>query len=197
MRDAQKMKDEDIRPILFDYLDEQGVRGRFFEEFVLGRRTRADALLVREDLIGFEIKSDRDTLARLKRQIKGYHQFCDRSYIVVGAKYLEKVQEEVPENWGVILIKKGENEEEQPTLEILRKATAGPREHLRSQLHLLWRSELIEIIRRHDLGGVSGKNKQRLREMIYHGLPRETVRAELCEALIQRDYSLYEGEDEE
>ena len=31
MKDSQKMKDEDIRPILFDYLDEQGVRGRFFE----------------------------------------------------------------------------------------------------------------------------------------------------------------------
>ena len=197
MKDAQKMKDEDIRPILFEYLDEQGLRGRFFEEFVMGRRTRADALLVREDLIGFEIKSDRDTLARLKRQIKGYHQFCDRNYIVVGAKYLDKVQEEVPENWGVILIQKGENEEDKPVLEILRKATAGPREHLRSQLHLLWRSELIEIIHRHNLGAVSGKNKQRLREMIYHGLSRDTVRAELCEALIQRDYSLYEGEDEE
>lgn len=194
MKKEIKMKDPDIRPILFDYYDEQGGRQRIIEEFPLGRRTRADALLITDCLIGFEIKSDKDTLKRLERQIIGYHTYCDKNYIVSGTKYLEKVTDEVPANWGIIHVYR--DEEGESRLEFIREAEQNPREHLRSQLHLLWRAELIDIIRKYRLGGVSGKNKQVLREMIYKGLSHEVVRRELCDTLIEREYSVEMTEEE-
>ena len=60
MKNCRKLKDEQMRSILFEYYEAKGKRLRFFEEFRLGRKTRADALLVTEtEMIGFEFKSDK------------------------------------------------------------------------------------------------------------------------------------------
>ena len=105
MESRKKLKDEQMRSILFEYYEEKGKRMRFFEEFRLGRKTRADALLVTEsEMIGFEFKSDKDTLARLEHQIHDYERFCDRNYLVTGQKYIEKAPEELPEHWGIYLV---------------------------------------------------------------------------------------------
>ena len=49
MESRKKLKDEQMRSILFEYYESKGKRLRFFEEFRLGRKTRADALLITED----------------------------------------------------------------------------------------------------------------------------------------------------
>ena len=54
MESCKKLKDEQMRSILFEYYESKGKRLRFFEEFRLGRKTRVDALLVTEDeMIGW------------------------------------------------------------------------------------------------------------------------------------------------
>ena len=192
MESRKKLKDEQMRSILFEYYEEKGKRMRFFEEFRLGRKTRADALLVTEsEMIGFEFKSDKDTLARLEHQIHDYERFCDRNYLVTGQKYIEKVPEELPEHWGIYLVYL--DNEETLQLECIRKAKPNSkRMRLHNQLRLLWRSELIPIIKKYKLGGVTKKNKLELVRTLEHNLSKEIQQQELLEALIERDYTQYQ-----
>lgn len=191
MKSSKKLKDEQMRSILFEYYESQGKRLRFFEEFWIGRKTRTDALLVtEEEIIGFEFKSDKDTLTRLEHQIHDYERFCDRNYLVTGQKFIEKAPAEIPEHWGIYLIYLDDAEVLQ--LECIRKAQPNSkRMRLHNQLRLLWRSELIPIIRKHQLGGVTKKNKLELVRTLEHNLSKEIQRQELLEALIERDYSQY------
>lgn len=198
MKDKDKLTDAQIRPALFDYYETLGERLRIMEEFPLKERyqrkahSRVDALLVWDGLTGFEIKSDRDSLARLPMQIKYYTRYCDSNYIVVGSKYLERVQEEVPENWGIIHAYR--QEDGTVKLEFLREAIRAPRNRLRTQLKLLWRAELIAIVKKHGLGGVSTRNKAELSALLYQNLSEQELRREICETLMERDYTLYEEE---
>ena len=191
MKSSKKLKDEQMRSILFEYYESQGKRLRFFEEFWIGRKTRTDALLVtEEEIIGFEFKSDKDTLTRLEHQIHDYERFCDKNYLVTGQKFIEKAPAEIPEHWGIYLIYLDDAEVLQ--LECIRKAQPNSkRMRLHNQLRLLWRSELIPIIRKHQLGGVTKKNKLELVRTLEHNLSKEIQRQELLEALIERDYSQY------
>ena len=192
MESRKKLKDEQMRSILFEYYEEKGKRMRFFEEFRLGRKTRADALLVTEsEMIGFEIKSEKDTLARLEHQIHDYDRFCDSNYLVTGQKYIEKAPEELPEHWGIYLVYL--DNEETLQLECIRKAKPNSkRMRLHNQLRLLWRSELIPIIKKYKLGGVTKKNKLELVRTLEHNLSKEIQQQELLEALIERDYTQYQ-----
>lgn len=192
MESRKKLKDEQMRSILFEYYESKGKRLRFFEEFCFGRKTRADALLVtEEEMIGFEFKSDKDNLNRLERQIHDYERYCDRNYLVTGQKFKEKAPEEVPAHWGIYCVYL--DDEETIQLECIRKAQPNQkRMRLHNQLRLLWRSELIPIIRKHKLGGVTAKNKLELVRTLEHNLSKEVQRRELLETLIERDYTQYQ-----
>jgi hypothetical protein len=62
---------------------------------------RIDMAVVNGAFSGYEIKSDRDTLARLPRQLAVYETCFDTMTIVVGAKYAAGCEENVPEWWGI------------------------------------------------------------------------------------------------
>ena len=192
MESRKKLKDEQMRSILFEYYESKGTRLRFFEEFCFGRKTRADALLVtEEEMIGFEFKSDKDNLNRLEHQIHDYERYCDRNYLVTGQKFKEKARSEVPEHWGIYCVYL--DDEETIQLECIRRAQPNQkRMRLHNQLRLLWRSELIPIIRKHKLGGVTAKNKLELVRTLEHNLSKEVQRKELLETLIERDYTQYQ-----
>ncbi len=191
MENSKKLKDEQMRSILFEYYESKGKRLRFFEEFCFGRKTRADALLVTEtEMIGFEFKSDKDNLNRLERQVHDYERFCDRNYLVTGQKFKDKAPEEIPAHWGIYCVYLDDAETIQ--LECIRKAQPNSkRMRLHNQLRLLWRNELIPIIRKYKLGGVTSKNKLELVRTMEHNLSKDIQRQELLEALIERDYTQY------
>ena len=80
--------DKDIREPLFEYLEEQHDKVRILEEKTMGR-SRADVVMVlEEEVVGVEIKSDADTYARLSRQVKDYDRFFDRNLVVVGTSHI-------------------------------------------------------------------------------------------------------------
>ncbi len=67
--------DRDIREPLFEFLEEYYGKVRIIEEKRLGR-SRADVVMILPHAVcGLEIKSDADTYARLKRQVKDYNQY--------------------------------------------------------------------------------------------------------------------------
>ena len=104
MKSSLKLKDADMREIVFDLYEDSCCKLRIFEEFCIVK-TRTDALIVLEnELIGIEFKSDKDNLDRLERQIKDYNRFCDRNYIVIGQHFREKsdvLYEILPDYWGI------------------------------------------------------------------------------------------------
>ncbi|HAG69447.1 MAG TPA: hypothetical protein DCL38_05685 [Lachnospiraceae bacterium] len=197
------LNDPAMREILFETIEADHERDgspvRVFEELVIGK-SRADAIVVtRERILGFEIKSDRDSLIRLEKQVHNYDRFCDYCYIVTGLHYLDRIEEHVPAHWGIMDILSDENGGLH--IETYRGAVRNPAERptvkLKNQMNLLWRSELMEIVRRYRLRGYSSKNKHKLRDMIVTELGKEQSKLLTCELLLNRDYSIYKKENEE
>ena len=84
--------DRDIREPLFDFLEGAYGKVRIIEEKRMGR-SRADVVMVVPDaVIGIEIKSDADTYARLKRQVRDYDQHFDANYVAVGVSHAMHIE---------------------------------------------------------------------------------------------------------
>ncbi|MCR4923707.1 MAG: sce7726 family protein [Lachnospiraceae bacterium] len=196
------LNDPRMREILFDTIEDhyekRNQKIRVFEELCIGR-SRADAIMVTEDtILGYEIKSDRDSLVRLEKQVKNYDRFCDYCYIVTGLHFIDKIEELVPEHWGIFDIL--EDEEGGLHIEIYREAVRNPLERpktkLKNQMNLLWRMELMEIIHSHKIRGYSKKNKYKLRDLIVEKLGNEESKLLTCNALLNRDYSIFDHNEE-
>lgn len=187
-----ELNDRDIRPILFDKYEAENCKQRIMEEFVLGK-CRADAILVTTDeIIGFEIKSDKDSLVRLERQVAFYNKFCDKNHIVTGTRYLEKVKSEVPEYWGIDHVYV-DDATGKSIIEEVREAIPNPKSpkvKLSNQMKFLWREELIHILKKYSIRAIS-KPKKEMVKVLKDKLEPATLKEELCETLIQRDYSKY------
>jgi hypothetical protein len=62
---------------------------------------RADLVFIQEGLHAFEIKTVRDSLARLSRQVQAYTRVFDTCTAVVAPRHAGEVCRVVPEWWGV------------------------------------------------------------------------------------------------
>lgn len=65
-------------------------------------QTRVDVAVINGHLHGYEIKSERDTLARLDAQVALYSLVLDTATIVTSGKHVDRVLGVVPDWWGVI-----------------------------------------------------------------------------------------------
>src|SRR5687767_9037317 len=52
---------------------------------------RADIAVLKKNMIGYEIKTDKDNLMRLLSQMVGYNEVFDKVYIITGSKHFTKV----------------------------------------------------------------------------------------------------------
>jgi hypothetical protein len=66
-------------------------------------KCRADIALVNGRLIGYEIKSDQDSLDRLEEQVAAYSAVFDRATLVVGERHAKSARSLVPRWWGVVV----------------------------------------------------------------------------------------------
>ncbi len=105
---------------------------------------RADIAVLNGKLIGYEIKTNRDTLQRLPSQIKAYSEVFDRAYIVTGSKHLQHVIETIPDWWGIYFIK--EAKENEYSFVSYRKGKINPRKEKIGLAQLLWKDEVKEIL---------------------------------------------------
>ena len=186
--------DKDIREPLFDFLEERYGKIRIIEEKQMGR-SRADIVMVLpEELAGIEIKSDADTYARLKRQVKDYDRFFDRNYVVAGSTHAMHIGEHVPEYWGIISV---EQMEEGVDFYMIREAARNPKMELELKLRILWRPELAHIQAICGMAKYGGKSKEFVRNKIAEGVPAEILNELISEELFERDYTEIRGKIEE
>ena len=181
--------DKDIREPLFDFLEERYGKTRIIEEKQVGR-SRADVILVRPlDLSGIEIKSDADTYARLKRQVKDYDRYFDYNYVAVGSRHGAHIAEHGPPWWGIITI---EQEEAGVDFYILREASPNPSRCLRAKLSLLWRPELAHIQKINQMPKYREKSKAFVIEKILSLVPEQLLHEQISHELFERDYTTIE-----
>ncbi len=180
--------DKDIREPLFSFLEERIGKVRFLEEKQMGR-SRADVIMITEDRIcGIEIKSDADTYARLERQIRDYSIFFDANYVVVGTSHASHIEEHVPEEWGIITV---EETEEQGAVDfyVLREAKPNPDLDPARKITILWRPELAHIQELNGLPAYKERSKACVQKLIMDRVPAEIWQRQMCEELLQRDYT--------
>ena len=106
--------------------------------------SRADIAVLNGKLIGYEIKTEKDNLNRLKSQIQAYNEVFDKIYIITGLKHLDKVIEAVPEWWGIYLIETKLTDD--CCFKSFRKAKVNKEKKSFGIAQLLWKKEAVEIL---------------------------------------------------
>jgi hypothetical protein len=121
--------------------------------------------VVNGHFIGYEIKSNNDSLRRLEGQIKSYNSVFDKAFIIVGDRYADSIANHVPEWWGVIVSVRGPRGAVH--FDLSRKAQTNKNIDPISIAQLLWRNEAEEILREKK---VPSKILRRPRAVLYECL---------------------------
>lgn len=129
------MNDADLRALLVPWILERDPRALVRHEVELRGVARADVLSVHLGrLAGWEIKSDDDSVRRLRRQVWGYGRVCEECWLVAGDRWTLEASSLVPDWWGV-LVHDGSG------LFVVREAGRNPDE-VSAMLSMLWVPEL-------------------------------------------------------
>ncbi len=162
-----------------------GARDTIDEFWVPRSNERADLAVIGRSMDGFEIKTERDTLRRLPRQIEAYGRLFDRCSVVVAEKHFDAAESMIPAWWGIttVHVNGGVNFAE------VRKPLRNPDIDREILVRLLWKDEVIGALAK--LGANPKKDTSRsvlwkeLLEVANLGQLRVAVRS----ALLDRDPS--------
>lgn len=126
---------------------------------------RIDLALVNCASLGIEIKSDRDTLNRLPKQIEIYSKIFDKVEIVSGPKLFKEIVESVPEWWGISTV----SQTNRGSLKYRkwRKSRKNINKDPLSNAQLLWKSEIIELLK---IKAIEFKFKNKSKEFLCNAL---------------------------
>lgn len=105
---------------------------------------RIDVAVVNGILHGFEIKSDRDTLARLPEQREAYNSVFDKVTLIVGGKHFVDAFKMIPDWWGIETVHMNENGS--IFFNSIREPQDNQEQHDVSIARLLWRREALDLL---------------------------------------------------
>jgi hypothetical protein len=141
----QKMKDIEMRVLIrYQLAKKFGLNIRIADELKIGKGFAiADMVAFSPRLHCYEIKSNHDSLRRLHTQIEYYAEYFERTTIVCGTSFAEKVLSST-ESWvGVWLI------EDDQSIKHLRPAKKSPYFNRLKILECLWKDELVKLVNIH------------------------------------------------
>ncbi len=126
---------------------------------------RADIAVVNGHLAGYEIKSDRDSLRRLDKQVTAYCSVFDRVSVVTEPKHVTGVSETVPVWWGIIVAHEGT--QGGISFETVRQGKFNHAVSPVAVAQLLWRDEAVHVL---ELCGASRRVLRCSRHALYEEL---------------------------
>lgn len=179
------MNDPEIRAVLLARLrsdpslfirEEHGVGYQSIRTVVF------DVLTVSEIIHGYEIKSDGDSLTRLRTQEPACSAVCDRVTIVVGASHTKAVVRRVPDWWGI----EEAAGDDSILLRVVREARDNASPNATAIADMLWCDELRQVARR--FGFRSKGCKRDLTARLVAALTLDELRAEVRFALRTHEY---------
>jgi hypothetical protein len=147
---------------------------------------RADIAVINGRLVGYEIKSDKDSLRRLGRQVRTYDAVFDSVTIVVGARFECGIRRRVPRHWGIVVATVGKRGAIH--FATLRRPRANPRVDLFSVAQLLWRAEALKLAlaTRTSSTCIANKRRQQLYEYLVANCAADVLRSEVRSCLRNR-----------
>jgi hypothetical protein len=122
---------------------DHGTRRAFQELWVPRSHERVDLAVIGQRMDGFEIKSERDTLRRLPRQVVAYSRVMDRCTLVVAEKHVESAQALVPDWWGLSTVACNGH----VRFRAVRGARMNPAVDPEILVRLLWREEALAALK--------------------------------------------------
>ena len=138
---------ECFRSVLHDWLKElhkQDPGTVIIDEMgICQGRARIDVAVVNGQLHGYEIKSDRDTLRRLRGQCDSYNKVFDRVSVVCGERHISEAIGTIPDWWEVLKVI---SIDERPRIECIRLGTRNPGRNARSLVEFLWLEEAKALV---------------------------------------------------
>jgi len=148
-------------------------------------RSRIDVAVINGCIHGYEIKSGKDSLARLARQIGIYSQTLQKVTIVTASSHLGRVLAAVPSWCGVLEAELGPKGG--ISFNAIRSARSNPDMDPVMMAHLLWRSEVLRVLSRL---GYAPKElrcpRRKLYEMLSDALSPGDITAAIRTAMVQR-----------
>jgi hypothetical protein len=161
------MLDRDIREYLHrTYLQRYKQDGTscVVEEMGLSAHAaRIDIGVINGQLVGYEIKSDRDNLDRLPSQMQVYNQIFDLVTVICGPKHEQKLDTWLAENFAHCGLMVTQRTEWGGELRPVRPATQNPARNSYMIASLLWHSEAKQLLV--ELGVSKGLSKLRRWEL--------------------------------
>ncbi|UDF20134.1 sce7726 family protein [Rhodococcus qingshengii] len=179
------MRDIDVRTALHaqlavehaDELDDTLI----VDELGLCGEARVDVAVINGALSGFELKSAKDNLRRLPRQVDVYSQVLDLAVLVVAENHLADAREIIKPWWGLTVAQSSGSE---VLLSVERSPRVNRSVDAMSLAQLLWREEALEELTIRDADrGVRSKPRwavwTRLTEVVEVDELRTVVRQKL------------------
>jgi hypothetical protein len=178
------VRDRDIRQALRTYIARthaDGPDALVVEELGISQgRARVDLALINGTINGFEIKSDRDTLARLAGQRRLYNRCFDQMTVVSGDRHLRRIRRTIPAWWGIIRAKDSATCVE---LEAVRAVQQNPAVDPSIVVQFLWRDETVRVLQQ--LGVPAPKGARRV-SLLWSQLVSITTLDQLCDLVRKR-----------
>jgi hypothetical protein len=181
--------DRDIRKALLKLLREEHAKDSqtlIVEELgVCDGEARVDVAVLNGSMSGFEIKSERDSLARLQSQVQRYARCFDSLTLVAPARHLNHARETLPAWWGLteVTVERAGKW----TLKVWRQPETNTNVDATSIVGLLWRSELFSILESRGLDrGIRSKPMRYAKERLVEHLSVQEIREEVRRALKAR-----------
>lgn len=168
-----KLGDSLLRSCLIDWLTEfhaNETDTAITEELPIPRPSvRADVVVTNGRFVGYEIKSDLDSLSRLPRQVRGYSEVFEKAFVVTTAKRVAYAKKYLPDWWGLIEIR--------PDLSVRvhSKGRMNPALNIESVLYILSRAKLRSVAADLELSVQSTMKKPDLIGAIAAGAPRSKI----------------------
>jgi len=168
-----QLRDQEIRKALRDKLraiHAQESDTAIIDELSLCQgNARVDVAVVNGSFSGYEIKSDRDTLARLPNQLAAYELCFDTMTMVVGKKHVAKCRKALPEWWGIweaVRTVSGVR------FSCWREPLPNTRITSERVVQLLWKKELREALEGHEITVPAKASRRELWSALIAAVPQ-------------------------
>jgi hypothetical protein len=158
-----------------------------YEFWVPRTNERADLAVIGSGMFGFEIKSDRDTLRRLPRQVDAYGRLFDHCTIVAAERHLDAALAVVPEWWGAAVIL---SYRALPTFRLVRPARPNRSVDPETLVRLLWREEVRSVLKALGAEPDPRASRASMWQQLLGVADLDGLKHAVREALLGRDHSL-------
>jgi hypothetical protein len=162
-----------------------GARDTVDEFWVPRSYERADLAVIGRSMDGFEIKTERDTLRRLPRQVHAYGRLFDRCSVVVAEKHRDDAAGMLPEWWGITTVHVNGGVRFTEVRKPRRNSAVDPEILVR----LLWKEEAIIALMKLGVAPDERASRSALWRDLLEAASLSQLRAAVRRALLDRDPS--------